>query len=186
MKSEELIALLEGLHNPPYLDLSADIFDLKVGHCIFLPTHPEVVNQMINLACIKSNDLVYDLGCGDGRILIAAAKRFDCRCIGVEKNPELLRVARQQVRQLGLRDRIQLVRKDLFRFDWSDADVICMFLCAEYIEQLLPRLPSLKKGARIVSFGFGFPRAKPVRKYKTISNPYSNIEPAIYKWTIAR
>ena len=85
MKSEDLIALLESLNHSPELDLSADIFDLTLGHCIWLPTPSEAVNQMINLACIKPTDLVYDLGCGDGRVLIAAIKRFGCRCIGIEK-----------------------------------------------------------------------------------------------------
>jgi SAM-dependent methyltransferase len=117
----------------------------------------EAVLGMLRLAGTGPNDVVYDLGCGDGRIVIAAAKEFGARGVGVEIDPNPLRMAVYNARRAGVDDRVRFVRGDLFDADIRDATVVTLFLFESLNRQLLPKLrKDLKPGTRIVAHRYGF------------------------------
>jgi SAM-dependent methyltransferase len=126
----------------------------------FVATPPEVVEAMLDLAKISKDDLVYDLGCGDGRILVAAARR-GARGYGVDLDPARVAEARENAKAGGLSDRITIEQRDMFTVDLSPATVVMLFVTAEYNEKLLPQLQKLKPGARVVSHWFGIPNHPP-------------------------
>jgi precorrin-6B methylase 2 len=120
---------------------------------IWLPTERPVVEKMLDLANVTSRDYVIDLGSGDGRTVIAAARR-GARALGVEYNPDLVSLAERNAQQEGVADRAKFVQGDLFEVDLSQATVITMFLLPDINLRLMPRILSLKPGTRIVSNSF--------------------------------
>src|SRR5687768_13043325 len=98
---------------------------------------------MLKLAAVKPGDRVYDLGCGDGRIVITAARRYGARGIGVEIDPALVRRARANVRRHRLEDKVVIKQADIFQIDFSDADVVALYLLPELNVRLLPQLRKL-------------------------------------------
>jgi SAM-dependent methyltransferase len=146
----------------------------------YLPTPQSAVVQMLELAEVKPGDVVYDLGCGDGRIVITAARKYGARGVGVEIDPALVRKSRANVRRHRLGKRVVIKQADIFEIDFSDADVVAMYLLPELNTRLLPQLRKLKPGARIVSFSFDMPGAKPER---VIEASAGGVRYKIYKWT---
>lgn len=129
---------------------------------VYVPTPVTVVNEMLRLANVKSNDVVYDLGSGDGRIVIAAAQKVGARGIGIDINPERIREANQNAQKAGVTDRVQFRQQDLFQTDFSDATVVTLYLLPELNVKLRPKLLSeLKPGTRIVSHEFDMGDWKP-------------------------
>jgi len=120
----------------------------------FVPTPHDVVEKMLELAEVKAGDLVYDLGCGDGRIVIAAAKKYGCKAVGVELDPKLAEQSRAGVREARVEQLVRIEQKDLFAVDFSDADVVTLYLLVDLNTKLIPQLEKLKPGARIVSNAF--------------------------------
>ncbi|HET8538840.1 MAG TPA: methyltransferase domain-containing protein [Anaeromyxobacter sp.] len=115
------------------------------------PSAPQVVQLMLDLAAVGPGDVVYDLGCGDGRIVIEAARR-GARAVGVEIDPALVREARANARAAGVEDRVRIVEGDLYETDLREATVVTLFLQREVNLKLRPRLLSqLRPGARVVS-----------------------------------
>ena len=147
----------------------------------YLPTPQSAVVQMLQLAEVKPGELVYDLGCGDGRIVITAARQFGARGVGVEIDPALVRKSRANVRRHRLGKRVTIQQADIFKIDFSDADVVAMYLLPELNTRLLPQLRKLKPGARIVSFSFDMPGAKPDRMIEATAG---GVRYKIYKWTV--
>ena len=122
---------------------------------VFVPTPLEVVDAMLKLADVRSTDVVYDLGSGDGRILITAAKKFGARGVGIEIDPDLIKQAMANARAEGVADKVRFVNQDLFAADISDATVVTLYLLESLNEKLRPKLlRELKPGARIVSHRF--------------------------------
>lgn len=119
----------------------------------YVATPPAVVTQMLDLARVGPDDVVYDLGCGDGRIVIEAARR-GARAVGVELNPALVQQARDNVRRSRLSDRVEIREQDALSVDLSEATVVTVYLSRESNEKLRPRLVQLRPGARIVSHEF--------------------------------
>ena len=130
---------------------------------VFLTTPPVVVDKMLELAKVKKTDLVYDLGCGDGRIVITAAKQYGCRGIGYDIDPEAVKQARQNVELNNVGDLVKIEQADIFTLDLSDADVIALYLLSRLNVKLIPQLEKLKPGSRIVSHNFGMEGVKPDR-----------------------
>jgi predicted RNA methylase len=129
---------------------------------VYVPTPPEVVEEMLQLANVKSNDLVYDLGSGDGRIVIAAAQKRGARGIGIDIDPERIQEANENARKAGVSDRVQFRQQDLFETDFSNATVVTLYLLPELNVKLRPKLLSqLKPGTRIVSHAFDMGDWKP-------------------------
>ena len=128
-----------------------------------IPTPGAVVDKMLEAAHVKPSDVVYDLGSGDGRIVIAAAQKFGARAVGVEVMPDLCRKAQQRIRELGLSDRASIVEGNVFRVDFSAATVVTMYLMTDSNERLRPNLEKyLKPGTRVVSNQFPIKGWKPV------------------------
>lgn len=140
-------------------------------------TSPQpIVVRMLEIARLKSGETLYDLGCGDGRILTTAARDFGARAVGVELSPALVRRARQAVESLGLQDQVRVIEGDLMQVDLSGADVVALYLLTEANEQLRPKLErELKPGARVVSLEFRIKGWKPsrVEKVEAHRHPYT-------------
>ena len=122
----------------------------------FLVTPPEIVDQMLRLAKVGPADTVYDLGSGDGRLVIAAVRDFGARAaIGVEIDPALVARSREYARRAGVADRVTFLEQDFFRADLAPASVVTLYLTREVNLRLAPRLRSeLRPGTRVVSFNF--------------------------------
>jgi SAM-dependent methyltransferase len=129
----------------------------------FVVTPDNVTREMLKLADVKASDFVIDLGSGDGRIVIVAAKHFGARGLGVEIVPELVAKSRDNARRAGVADRAEFRVQDLFASDLSQATVITMYLLPEVNLQLKPRLLALKPGTRIVSHDWDMGDWKPDR-----------------------
>ena len=120
----------------------------------FVPTPQAVVDRMIELAGVKQEDVVYDLGCGDGRIVIAAAKK-GAKAVGFEIDPELVGTARANIKKAGVEERAEIRNEDILTADLSGASVITLYLLPDVNLKLKPRLlAQLKPGSRIVSHAF--------------------------------
>jgi SAM-dependent methyltransferase len=123
---------------------------------IYVPTPEAVVEAMLKAAKVGPNDVVYDLGCGDGRIVVSAVRDFGAkRGIGVDIDPERIREARENVKQAKVGDRVKIVEGDLFTMDFKDATVVTLYLLPSLNLKLRPKLLSeLRPGTRIVSHAF--------------------------------
>lgn len=121
----------------------------------FIPTPPAVVAEMLRVASVGASDTVYDLGSGDGRIVIAAAREYGARGVGVELDPELVARAEANAERAGVADRVRFVRQDLFQTDLSEATVITLYLLPVQNHVLRPKLQGLRPGTRVVSHDFG-------------------------------
>jgi endoglucanase len=121
---------------------------------LYVPTPPRVVDKMLELAQVKKDDLVYDLGCGDGRIVIEAAKKYGCRAVGYDINPVRVKEARANVDANNVGDLVRIEHQDVFTLDLSDANVITLYLLPSLNVKLIPQLEKLKPGSRIVSHDF--------------------------------
>ncbi len=129
---------------------------LRKPDIFFVPTPPEVVRAMLRMANVKKGDVVYDLGCGDGRIVIAAAQLFGVRGVGIDIDPERIKEARENAKKAGVEKLVQFRTEDLFEADFHDATVVTLYLLERLNEKLRPKLLSdLKPGSRIVSHAFG-------------------------------
>jgi SAM-dependent methyltransferase len=123
---------------------------------IFVPTEREIVKAMLTLANVTRDDVVYDLGCGDGRIVIAAAKEFGARGVGVDLDPQRIREAQANAVRAGVVDRVTFRVQDLFDTDIQSATVVTLFLAPAVNARLQPKLMTqLKPGSRIVSHRYG-------------------------------
>jgi ubiquinone/menaquinone biosynthesis C-methylase UbiE len=123
---------------------------------VWVPTAPPLVEKMLDLAKITPDDFVIDLGSGDGRMVIAAAKR-GARALGVEFNPKMVELARQLAREAGVADRATFVEGDMYEADISKATVLALFLLPENLRRLEPKFRVLPAGTRIVVNTFGIP-----------------------------
>jgi SAM-dependent methyltransferase len=121
---------------------------------IWVPTPDEVVDRMLRMAQVGPNDLVYDLGAGDGKIAIAAAKKFGARSVGIEYNPEMAKFAQGNVDKAGVAGRARIVNGDIFATDFSQATVVTMYLLPGLNMKLRPTILSMRPGTRIVSHSF--------------------------------
>src|SRR6266581_2324719 len=121
----------------------------------YVPTPWVIVDEMLKLADIRRDDVVYDLGSGDGRLVIAAAKRFGARGVGVELQTELVEMARIGAKHERVADRVEFVQGDLFQADIRSASVVMLYLLPRYVTRLVPRLRAeLRPGTRIVSHDY--------------------------------
>ena len=148
----------------------------------FVPTPPSAVERMVEMAEIRPGDLVYDLGCGDGRIVIAAAKQQKIKAVGVDIDPQRVAESRENVRTAGLESLVEIRQADVFDLDLSEADVVFLYLTPRLNARLMPQLRKLKPGARIISYEFDMGNAKPVEVVREKFDQYG--EQKIYKWVV--
>jgi precorrin-6B methylase 2/LEA14-like dessication related protein len=149
---------------------------------IFVPTPQDVVDKMLELAQVKENDMVYDLGCGDGRIVVTAARRYGCRAVGFDIDPRRVEESLQNVQKNNVGRLVTIEQKDIFTLDLSEADVITLFLLSSLNAKLKPQLAKLKPGSRIVSHNFAMEGIKPDKVVTMFSNE-DPFEHTIYLWT---
>lgn len=130
----------------------------------YVPSPQPIVERMLDAAGLKSGETVYDLGCGDGRVLITAARKFRAKSVGVELNEKLVSQANSAIDQNNVRDMAKVIHGNLLDVDLSPADVVTLYLLTESNAKLKPRLEKfLKPGARVVSHDFEIKGWKPVR-----------------------
>ncbi|HUF80111.1 MAG TPA: methyltransferase domain-containing protein [Burkholderiales bacterium] len=146
------------------------------------PTPPDVAQAMLRLAGVKAGDSVYDLGCGDGRIVIAAARQFDARGVCVDIDPQRIAESRENAREAGVADRIVFLTQDLLAADISGATVVMLFLSPELNLRVRPKLlRELRPGARIVSHWHDMGDWTPQETLHVRSGRY---ERPVYLWVI--
>ena len=130
----------------------------------YVPSPPQVIRQMLILAQLKPREVFFDLGAGDGRAVIMAAKDFGARAVGVELREDLVKKALSTVYESGLQDRVTIVNGDMFNVDLTSADVIFLYLTTSANEKVKPKLETeLKSGVRVVSHDYEIVGWKPVK-----------------------
>jgi protein-L-isoaspartate O-methyltransferase len=150
----------------------------------YIPTPQSIVEKMLEAARIKPGEMVYDLGSGDGRVVITAAQKFGARAVGVELRADLCRIASDRIKALGLDEKVHMIQGSALRVDLSPADVVTMFLLTSSNERMRPKLEAdLKPGARIVSNQFPIKGWKPLDVIKAHDG---KMEHTIYVYEVGR
>ena len=149
---------------------------------VFVPTPNDVVEKMLQLADVKKGDILYDLGCGDGRIVVAAAKKVGCKAVGYDVDPQRIKESRENVKKSQVEELVKIEQQDIFTLDLSPANVVTLYLLPKLNVKLIPQLKKLKPGSRIVSHDFNMKGIKPdkVVKFKSEEDDSNH---TIYLWT---
>jgi SAM-dependent methyltransferase len=160
------IIFIAGLHLATRGEHGAPIGEAVAGEArpdvVYVPTPPEVVDAMLKVAEVKSGDVVYDLGSGDGRIVITAAQRYGVRGVGIDIDPQRIAEARENAEQVSVTHLVTFREEDLFKADFSEATVVTLYLLPSLNLKLRPRLwKELKPGTRVVSHAFDMGDWKP-------------------------
>jgi len=150
----------------------------------YVPTKEAVVDRMLQMAHVKTGDVVYDLGCGDGRIVITAAKRFGTRGVGIDLDPERIAEANENAKKAGVTDKVKFIQGDLFDAKIADATVVTLYLLPDVNLRLRPKLlAELKPGTRIVSHNYDMGDWKPEQTAKVV---VEGTEHTVYAWTVPK
>ena len=145
----------------------------------YVTTPQDIVDRMLSMAKVGRDDVVYDLGCGDGRIVISAARRYGARGVGIDLDPERIQEANANARSAGVQDRVRFRQADLFKTDFSPATVVMLYLLFEVNLQLMPQLwRQLRVGARVVSHDFHMGAQWPPERIVRVRDK------TLYAWTI--
>ncbi len=144
---------------------------------VYVPTPQNIVDQMLTFAAVGKDDVVFDLGCGDGRLVVSAA-RLGARGVGIDINPERIKESNENAQAAGVTDRVKFINGDIFDADVSSATVVTLYLLASTLDRLLPKLrKELRPGTRIVSHNYRFTEWEPEKE--------SNAEGhTLYFWVI--
>lgn len=166
----------------------------KEPDVVYVPTPQPVVEKMLELAEVKPGDVVYDLGCGDGRIVVTAAKKYGVKAAGFDIDPQRVKEANENVRSNKVEHLVSIKQQDIFTLDLREASVVTLYLLPDLNTRLMPQLAKLKPGSRIVSHDFDMRGAKPVQVHEMNTegpdtsdeadagyNPRSH---TIYKWVV--
>jgi SAM-dependent methyltransferase len=146
---------------------------------IFVPTPEDVVDKMLEMAKVTAADVVYDLGCGDGRIVIAAAKKHGARGVGIDIDPERIQEAHVNAQKAGVTGKVKFLEADLFTANISEATVVTLYLLPTLNVKLMPKLMAeLKPGTRIVSHAFSMGDSWPPEQTADVGGR------SVYYWTI--
>jgi len=164
-------------------EVSEQADEYREPDVIFVPTPQDVVDKMLELAQVTKDDLLYDLGCGDGRIVVTAAKRYGCKAVGYDIDPVRVKESLENVQKNNVGHLVAIEQKDIFTLDLSEASVITLYLLPSLNVKLFPQLEKLKPGSRIVSHDFRMRGIKPDKVLKLYSNE-DHDEHKIYLWTI--
>ena len=158
---------------------TSDGKQLRSPDVVYVPTPHEAVDAMLKVAKVGKNDVVYDLGSGDGRIPITAVQKYNAaRAVGIDINPDRIKEAEANLKAAGVGDRVRFLNEDLFEANISDATVVTLYLLPSLNLKLLPKLlAELKPGTRIVSHAFDMGSWKPQQTLKADGS-------TVYFWTI--
>jgi cyclopropane fatty-acyl-phospholipid synthase-like methyltransferase len=148
----------------------------------FVETPQDIVDRMLKMARVTKDDVVCDLGCGDGRIVVTAAKRYGCRAVGYDLDPLRVEEARENAEQSGVAHLITIEQKDVLTVDLEEVSVVTIYMGTEMNARLIPQLSRLKPGARIVSHEFGLGNIPPDKTVEMTSRD-SGRRHKIHLWT---
>jgi tRNA A58 N-methylase Trm61 len=151
---------------------------LREPDVVYVPTPQDVVDAMLQLANVTASDVVYDLGSGDGRIPITAARKFGATAVGVDINPQRIKEANANLAEAGVGDKVKFLNEDLFEMDFSQATVITLYLLPSLNLKLMPKLKQLRPGTRIVSHSFNMGSEWPPDKTQDVGGR------TIYYWVV--
>jgi SAM-dependent methyltransferase len=155
----------------------------KTPDCVYVGTPNDVVDKMLDMARIKETDMVYDPGCGDGRMVVTAAKKYGCKGVGFEIVPELIERGRKLAQKRKVDNLVQIKDEDIFKVDYRRADVIVMYLLPDMITRLLPRFEKMKDGSRIVAHDYGIRGVTP-DKTESVKSNEDNVTHTLYVYTL--
>jgi len=148
------------------------------GEVPFVPSPDEVIEAMLTLAGVSPKDVVYDLGCGDGRIVVMAAKKFGAASVGIDIDPDRIKEAHEFAAENGVAAKVKFLERDLFQADISEATVVTLYLLTSVNIKLRPKLQKeLKPGTRVVSHQFNMGDWKPEKRVEVGGRP-------IYLWRV--
>jgi SAM-dependent methyltransferase len=152
----------------------------------YVPTTEAAVDAMLKLAGVTKNDIVYDLGCGDGRIVIEAAKQYGARGVGIDIDPQRIAEANANAKRVGVEKLVRFEENDLFKADFKEATVVTLFLLSSVNQRLKPKLlAELKPGTRVVSNTFDMGDWKPEKEFIVPNtDDDSFLSHRLYLWTI--
>ena len=153
----------------------------RTADVVYVATPHDVVAKMLEVAQVTKKDLLYDLGCGDGRVVATAARATGCRGCGFDISPERVAESRETVRKCGVEDRVTIQEQDIFELDLSPATVITLYLLPRLNVRLIPQLEQLRPGSRIVSHDFDMSGVEPERVLRMVSRE-DGVEHKIYLW----
>jgi hypothetical protein len=148
----------------------------------YVPTHQSIVDEMLRMAEVKADDILYDLGSGDGRIPITAAQRFGTRGVGIDLNPERIREANENAKKAGVTDKVRFIEGDIFKEDFSEATVLTLYLLPQVNLRLRPTILQMKPGTRVVSHNYHMDDWEP-EKTKEMKTPDGEMH-YIYFWRV--
>jgi len=154
----------------------------KQPDVVYVPTPNDVVAKMLEMAKVQKDDLLYDLGCGDGRIVVTAAQRFGCKAVGYDIDPKRIKESHNNVAKNNIGHLVTIENKDIFTLDLSKANVITLYLLPSLNVRLIPQLEKLGPGSRIVSHDFSMRGVKPDEIVSLFSEEDQN-QHKIFLWT---
>jgi SAM-dependent methyltransferase len=153
----------------------------------YVPTTQVAVEAMLKLAGVTGDDVVYDLGCGDGRIVITAAKLYGARGVGIDIDPQRLREANENAKKAGVEQLVRFEENDLFKANIREASVVTLFLLTSVNARLRPKLlQELRPGTRVVSNTFDMGDWKPEKEFTVDTGDEGYFSKKLYLWTIPR
>jgi predicted RNA methylase len=162
----------------------------RVPDVIYVPTPRSLVEKMLEMAEVKKGDVVYDLGCGDGRIVVTAAKKYGVKAVGFDIDPQRVKEAWENVKSNKVEHLVTIKQQDIFTLDLREASVVTLYLLPDLNVRLMPQLARLKPGSRIVSHDFDMKGAKPVQVHQMRVDRQESSEQdsdgahTIYKWVV--
>ena len=170
-----------------YLRINTEPVDARYvppngGHVMYLPTPQDVVERMLDMAEVSADDMVYDLGCGDGRVVVTAATIYGCRGRGYDIDPLRVRDSRENAQKRGVEHLVAIRKRDIFELDLREADVVFLFLLPELNVRLIPQLQRLGPGTRIISHMWDMEGVRP-DKVLHLDSSDDNQDHVVYLWT---
>jgi ribosomal protein L11 methylase PrmA len=182
-RNAKLQAAVEQLQKKLGIEVKDEVVQNRAPDVVFVPTPQDVVDKMLELAEVTKDDLIYDLGCGDGRIVVTAAKKYGCRAIGYDIDPNRVKESLANVAKNNVGHLVSIEQKDIFTLDLSKANVITLYLLPKLNVKLIPQLEKLKPGSRIVSHDFSMEGVKP-DKVVELTSKEDEYHHNIYLWTM--
>jgi len=183
-----VVVAVVGLVATPALSVAQEAAKQRASHrkpdVVYVPTPQATVDKMLELAQVKKTDVVYDLGCGDCRIPVTAAKKYGCKAFGFDIDPQRVKESQENIKNSKVGHLVTVEEKDIFTLDLSPASVVTLYLLPTLNVKLIPQLEKLKPGSRIVSHDFDMQGVKPDRVVTCNSeNEVDGYGGTIYLWT---
>lgn len=156
---------------------------IRTADCVYVPTPNDVVEKMLEMAGVKKSDLLYDLGSGDGRIVVTAARKVGCKAVGYEIDPERVADARKNIEKRKVGKLAKIEQEDVFKLDLTPASVVTIYLLPDMEVKLLPQLKKLKAGSRIVVHDYPI-RGIKADKEVSLTSKEDNVHHYVYLYTL--